>query len=299
MTRSLIAGLALTCVLSGPLAAEPANFATPQAALDAMMTAIGAADRDAVLAVFGNEAEDLLSSGDPSEDAEDREELLALYRDGYRMMPQEDGSVVLAFGADGWPFPIPLVRDGDSWAFDIDAGREEVEAREIGLNEIEIIDLLDAYVDIQAAYRLEDHDGDGVMEFARQIISTSETARDGLFWPGDDSPLGALFARASTDGFSDGDQDHAPEPYNGYYFRILTEQGPEAPGGAMDYLVNDHMLAGHALLAVPAEYGETGYHSFMVSENGVILEAILGEDTLEIAAEMKAYDPDENWTPTE
>lgn len=299
MTRSLISGLALACLVAAPLSADPESFATPQDALDAMVTALGAADRNAVLAVFGDEAEDILSTGDAAEDDEQRRALLAHYREGYRMVPQEDGSIVLAFGDDGWPFPIPLVRQNGGWSFDIEAGREEVLARDIGLNEIDIIDLMDAYVDIQAAYRLEDHDGDGVMEFARQIISTSDTQHDGLFWSGSDSPLGDLFARANMAGFSDDDTDHAPEPYSGYYFRILTAQTDAAPGGAMSYLVNDHMLAGHALLAVPAAYGETGYNSFMVSENGVILEAILGDDTLAIAAEITAYDPGPDWLPVE
>ena len=215
------------------------------------------------------------------------------------MVPQEDGSLVLALGVNGWPFPIPIERTGNVWAFDVVAGQEEVLDREIGLNELEIIDLLEAYVDVQAAYRLVDHDDDGVMEFARQIISSSETARDGLFWPAPDSPLGVLFARASVDGFSDGEQDFEPEPYSGYYFRILTEQTAAAPGGKMDYLVNDNMVGGHALLAVPADFGVSGITTFMVSENGIVLEAVLGEDTLEIAAPMIAYDPTSEWAHAE
>lgn len=299
MTKSFFAGLALTCLVSGPLAAEPATYTSPQNALDAMMTALGGADKDALLTVFGKESQDFLTDGNPAEDKANRLTLLTLYSEGYRMVPQEGGSVVIALGKDGWPFPIPVARDGDNWSFDIKAGREEVKTREIGRNELEIIDLLDAYVDIQAAFRLVDQDGDGVMEFARQIISTSDTARDGLFWTAEGSPLGEHFARASATGFSDGEQDHAPEPYAGYYFRVLTGQSSAAPGGEMSYLVNDNMVAGHAILAVPANFGETGVHSFMVSENGIILEAVLGEDTLELAADMTAFDPTSDWAPVE
>lgn len=299
MEKSLIAGLALTCLISGPLSAEQASYATSQDAVEAMMSALAAKDSDAVLTVFGPEAEEFLSSGDANEDRRNSEVILGMYSEGFRMVPQEDGSVILALGVNGWPFPIPIERSGDVWKFDIEAGREEVRAREIGLNELEIIDLLEAYVDVQAAYRLVDHDGDGVMEFARQIISSSPTARDGLFWPDPDSPLGELFARASVDGFSDGEQDFDPEPYSGYYFRILTEQTAAAPGGEMNYLVNDNMVGGHALLAVPADYGVSGITSFMVSENGIVLEAVLGEDTLDIAAPMTAYDPGPEWSRSE
>ncbi|MEP2031176.1 MAG: DUF2950 domain-containing protein [Paracoccaceae bacterium] len=299
MKKSIIAGLALSCLISGPIAAEPATYATPQDAVEAMMTALTAGEREAVQIVFGPEAQDFMSTGDDREDRHNRDTILAMYSEGFRMIPQEDGSVVLALGANGWPFPIPIGRTGDTWAFDVVAGREEVRDREIGLNELEIIDLLEAYVDVQAAYRLVDHDGDGVMEFARQIISSSPTARDGLFWPEPDSPLGELFARASVDGYSNGEEDFDPEPYLGYYFRILTEQTDAAPGGPMNYLVNDNMVGGHALLAVPADFGVTGITSFMVSENGIVLESILGEETLEIAAPMAAYDPTEEWVPVE
>lgn len=299
MKKSIAAGLALTCLVSAPLAAEPAKYVSAQDAVEAMMAALVAGDRDAVLTVFGPEAQDFMSTGDPREDRQNSLSILEMYSEGFRMVPQEDGSLVLALGINGWPFPIPIERTGDAWAFDIETGREEVLNREIGLNELEIIDLLEAYVDVQAAYRLVDHDGDGVMEFARQIISSSETARDGLFWPAPDSPLGVLFARADVDGFSDGEQDFEPEPYSGYYFRILTEQTSAAPGGKMSYLINDNMVGGHALLAVPSDFGVTGITSFMVSENGIVLEAVLGEDTLEIAAPMIAYDPTDEWSPAE
>lgn len=299
MNKSILKILALSFLLTGELSAEPATYGSPQDALEAMMNALKAADRNAVLTVFGKEAEDFLSDGDPVEDAANRQALLKLYSEGYRMEPQKDGSVVLALGAEGWPFPIPIEKSGNTWSFDIETGRQEVLNREIGLNELEIIDLFSAYVDIQAAFRLYDHDGDGVMEFAQQIISSSPEAHDGLFWPAPDSPLGELFARASVTGYSDGQRDYEPEPYSGYYFRVLTEQSANAPGGAMSYVVNGNMVSGHALIAAPAVFGETGIHSFMVSENGVILQAVLGEETLDIAEDITAFDPTSDWAPVE
>lgn len=296
MRRILFIGLAATCVSTSPLAADPAVYATPHDALVAFIEAVSDSDRDAVLTVFGPENEDLISTGNAAEDQRNRLEILQMYREGYRMEPRDDGSVTIAFGADAWPFPIPLDRVEGGWAFDAEEGRAEVAIREIGGNELEVIDLMDAYGDVQAAFRLIDHNGDGVMEFARRIISDADS-RDGLFWPGPGSPIGADFARAAADGFSDGETDYQPDPYNGYYFRILTAQSDAAPGGALDYVVNGHMLAGHALLAVPSAYGETGIHSFMVNENGIILEADLGADTLELVADMTEYDPGEEWSP--
>lgn len=296
MTKSFLAGVALTCLAASPILAEPANYTSPFDALSALMTAVEAGDQAAVLTVFGPENKDLISSGDAAEDALNRATLLSMYAEGYRIVPQEGGSVVFAFGKDGWPFPVPLAQRDNGWSFDAEAGYQEVADREIGLNEIEVIDLLDAYGDVQATFRLSDQNGDGVMEFARQIISSADD-RNGLVWPGKNSPLGQLLARAAEGGFNDGEQDRPPEPYMGYYFRILTSQTAAAPGGAMDYMVNDKMVAGHAVLAVPANFGETGLHSFMVSENGVIFQAILGDETLEIAAGMEAYDPGPNWKP--
>ena len=293
----------LTAVLMASLIAntsmaDPGQYQTPQDALEAMMSALRNADKAAVLEVFGAEAEDYLSDGDPAEDQLNRLALLGLYQEGYRFEPQDDGSVMVALGADGWLFPVPMdrVEDG-SWAFDNEAGREEVRLRQIGANELEIIDLLNAYVGIQSTFRQSDMDGDGVMEFAQRIISSSSEARDGLFWPEEDTLLGELFARAAATGYNDGTSDQPPEPFFGYYFRVLTGQTDAAPGGAMEYVINGNMVGGHALLAVPAAYGETGVHSFMVSENGAVLEAVLGEDTLTIAADMFAYDPTDNWLP--
>ncbi len=287
--------LALLIPVGAQAADAPASFATPQAALEAFAAALSDGDGKALLEIFGADAEDLLSTGNPERDAENRAEVLDLYLGGYRFVPDGDGKIVLSLGTDDWPFPIPLVRDGGEWSFDTEEGRDEVLYRRIGLNELDVIDMLAAYVDIQATYRLVDHDGDGIMEFAASLLST-EGQKDGLYWGSDDSPLGERIALASLDGFSDGETDREAEPFGGYYYRILQLQGPQAPGGEMSYLVNGNMVAGHAMLAVPSDYGDTGIHSFIVGENGLIYEADLGPDSLEIGAALRSYDPGGEWT---
>ncbi|WP_299424653.1 DUF2950 family protein [uncultured Shimia sp.] len=294
-----LTGLAIG--LAVPIAAtaqSPALFATPQAALDAMMTALQEEDQDATLQVFGADAKDLISTGNPRRDAANRAEILSLYQEGYRLQPAEDGSVVLLLGSEGWPFPIPIGKVEANWMFDVAAGRDEVLFRRIGLNELDVIEFMAVYVDIQAEYRLVDHDGDQVMEFAPSFLS-SDGMRDGLFWADEDSPLGARVALASLDGYSVGDTDTGPEPFGGYYYRILDKQSAAAPGGALNYISGGNMVSGHALLAVPSDYGNTGIHSFMVSENGLVLEADLGEDSLEKAFAITRYDPTAEWLPVD
>lgn len=302
MKRTLtpaLSGLVLLATTFAGLAAEtPANYATPQDALEAMKSALDAHDQSAVLEVFGTNAQDLLSTGNPQRDARNREAIRELLTQGYRFQTLEDGHVILLLGKDGWPFPVPLAKTDATWAFDLEAGRDEVYFRRIGLNELETIEMMEAYVKIQAAYRLEDHDDDGVMEFASSILSSSGT-RDGLVWAGEDSPLGARIALASLDGYHDGQADQEPEPFGGYYYRILQGQGDAAPGGALEYVIGGHMIAGHALLAVPSEYGQSGIHSFMVSENGNVLEADLGEESLSIAFDMTRFDPGAEWKPVQ
>lgn len=290
----LVAGLSP----AAGMAADAPAYDSPQTALDLLMDALGADAPDQVLEVLGPGSETLVRDIDPEERRADWEQVHAIYLEGYRFVPRGDGRVGFELGEDDWPFPIDVVRTDAGWVFDIDGGREEIEARMVGLNELDVIDAMEAYVDLQREFRQVDHNGDGVLEFAAHIISSDGT-RDGLYWPGGDSPVGDLVARASLEGFSADGTDSTAEPYLGYYFRILDRQGSAAPGGAMDYLVNGHMLAGHALLAVPAVYGESGVHSFLVSEFGEVLEADLGEDSLDLAQEITSYNPDENWSPAE
>jgi hypothetical protein len=295
LPRRIIAA-ALCAALATPLPAQeqPPVYATPQAALEALFGAITAGNAEAAAAAIGPSATDLLDSDDPGATAEALADLSAAYLEGYRFAPAGEGAVTIELGADGWPFPVPLLRDGDGWRFDADAARAEILARQIGGNELDVIDVLDAYVDLQREFRSVDHDADGVMEFASSVLST-EGRRDGLYWPGDDSPIGDLAARANLDGFADADGNEAGQPFAGYFFRILTAQGDAAPGGAMSYLVNGNMVGSHAFLAVPAVYGETGVHSFMVGENGIVMQADLGPDSLNVAFGITAFDPGRRW----
>ncbi|RBW52833.1 DUF2950 domain-containing protein [Phaeobacter gallaeciensis] len=293
--KHTLAALALLAATPAISAEEPATYQAPQDALEAMMQALSTQDTADLLTVFGTDAEPLLSSGNPDRDKINRLEILVLVQNGYRFQPDEDGKTTLLLGVDSWPFPIPLHHTEQGWSFDIEAGANEVHTRRIGLNELDTIETLHAYVDIQAEYRLVDHDGDGVMEFARALLS-SPGRQDGLFWGRADSPLGERIALASLDGYNDGDADQDPEPFGGYYYRVLQGQGDAAPGGAMNYLINDQMVAGHAMLAVPSDYGNSGITSFLVAENGTVYEADLGEDTLDIAQAIILFDPDSEWS---
>ncbi len=295
-------GLILAGTASAVAHAEAQRFQTPDAAVSAVIAALESVDAPALVAIFGPESEDVIFSGDADEDRADWGRFLSAYRDLNRIAPEADGTATLYVGDDQWPFPIRLVSAPDGWRFDAAGAREEIALRRIGENELDVIDLLEAYVGVQAEYRQTDPDGDGVHSFAAGVLS-GEGKRDGLYWPPEpgapDSLIGDFMARASADGYSAGDADVEPDPYLGYYFRVLQRQGPAAPGGAMDYLVNDRMLASHAMLAFPASYRETGVMSFMVGEAGAVYEADLGEATLEVAGAIESFDPGAGWQPVD
>lgn len=290
-------GLALAFSLCTAAGAgdDPHPYATPEDALDSLMTALAANDAAALLDIFGSKAEDLLRTGNPLRDAENRATLRALYAEGYRLRPDGADTRALLLGTDAWQFPLPLTRSEAGWIFDVEEGRTEVLARRIGLNELGAMEMMYAYVDAQAAFRQIDHDSDGVMEFAAGILPSAPDARDGLFWQGPDSIMGELIALASLDGYNDGTDDQAPEPFGGYYYRVLGGQGPDAPGGEMTYTIGGHKVAGHALLAVPSDYGNSGIFSFLIAENGILYEADLGEDSLDAALAMTRYNPASPW----
>lgn len=300
MTR-LSLSLSLIALGVGAASAEPGRYASPEAAVSAVIAALEARDREAVVAVFGPEAEDVVSTGDQARDREIWTDFLNGWREAHRI-GIEGEVATLYIGREQWPFPIRLRRDGAAWAFDAEGAREEIRLRRIGRNELDVIELVQAYVRVQGEYRRTDWDGDGVMEFAEAILSDRDQ-RNGLYWPTTpgwpDSPVGDFMARASADGYSLGDETASPEPYLGYYYRVLTAQGAAAPGGAMGYIINGNMVAGHAMLAYPAEYGISGIMSFLVGEAGVIFEADLGPDTVEAGATTDSFNPDERWMPVE
>jgi hypothetical protein len=244
--------------------AEPEGFDTPETAVTAVITALEAQDRDALIAIFGAENEDVILTGDQSEDRAIWSEFLSNYR-SHNRISEEDDVATLYVGRTLWPFPVLMFREGDIWRFDAEEARDEILLRRIGANELDVIGLLRGYVQAQAAFRSANPDGDGLPSFASAILS-SPGQRDGLYWPPEPgapaSPIGDIMARAAADGYSIDGADEGPEPYLGYYFRVLTRQGAAAPGGALDYMVGGHMLAGHALLALRGGYGVPGLMGF-------------------------------------
>jgi hypothetical protein len=279
--------------------AEPAIYPTPEAATEAFVTALTAKDRAGLLTIFGPESDDLIGTDDPEADAEARENFLAEYSTFHQIVPAGDNRVELQIGRSLWAFPVAMTKSDAGWSFDAAGARDEILARRIGMNELDVIEIMHRAIVVQATYRQTDHDGDGVMEFASSIVSTPGQ-RDGLYWPPEegtpDSPIGAFMAQAAADGISIDGVDQAPVPYLGYFFRILTRQGEAAPGGAYDYMVGGNMVAGHAVLAYPAEPGDSGIMSFMMGENGQIYEANLGDTTLEVAGAIDSFNPTEGWT---
>ncbi|WP_149866313.1 DUF2950 domain-containing protein [Tropicimonas marinistellae] len=293
-----ISTLVLIVVPTGLANAEPAQFATPESAVSALVTALETSDEAELLQIFGPENADIVSSGDAEEDRQIWGDFLRDVRTVHRIELVDDDRATLYAGRDFWPFPAPLVLADGTWSFDADGAREEVQMRRIGRNELAAIDILRRAPEIQAEYRRTDHDADGVLEFAASILSSPGT-RDGLYWPdepdGEPSPFDETLARSSFTGYSLDGEDRAPEPFEGYYFRILQGQGSNAPGSAYSYMVAGNMVAGHALVAYPAVYGDTGIMSFQVSEAGIVYQADLGEETLEHAAAIDLFDPTEDW----
>lgn len=276
---------------------QAAGYTTSEQLASALAGALRTQSPEKIEALFGTEALDVMPTGETFEDRAIMTSFIEAY-DAEHLVQEIYGKyAVLMIGSDNWAFPMPMVRGEDGlWSFDVEEGREEMVHRQIGRNELETIEVLKSYGEAQAEYKGTDWDGDGVLEFATTVIS-DEGEKNGLYWPGGDSPAGELFARASANGHVANGEEQAPEPYEGYVYRMFTSQSDAAPGGAMDYVLNGHQIAGHAAMAVPAEYGVTGVMSFMVSENGIILEKDLGEDGLDLSYEMESFDPGEGWVP--
>lgn len=274
------------------------TFATPAEAVSALTSALEARDTKALEAMFGQGSKDILSSGDPVADKAANERFLGLLQETYRLQEDAPGKVFLVVGKEEWPFPIPLIARESLWRFDTREGREEILARRIGRNELSAIQVCLAYVDAQRDYASKDRDGDGLLEYAGKFRS-DRGKRDGLYWEtaqGEEpSPLGPLLASAQQTGYTLERSGTRPSPYHGYYYRILTGQGKNAPGGAYDYAVKGTMLGGFALVAYPARYGASGIMTFLVNHDGVVYEKDLGKDTKRTAREMRRFDPDSTW----
>jgi hypothetical protein len=271
------------------------TFASPQEAMQALVKALQAGDKQSLRAILGPESEDILSSGDPVADKADRDRFLKAYGEKADFVAEGNDRVEVILGNDNWPFSIPLVKDQQGWFFDTAAGEEEILNRRIGRNELDTIQVCEGYVQAQREYASADREQDGIIQYAQKIIS-DPGKRNGLYWePAEGelpSPAGPFMARAAAEGYKAGEK---PIPFHGYYYRILKAQGSKAPGGAYNYVINGHMVAGFALVAWPAEYGVSGIMTFVVNRNGIVYEKDLGPKTAKTAEAMTRYNPDETW----
>jgi hypothetical protein len=279
---------------------EPQSFASTDDAVRALTDAVRANDTNKLLAIVGSEGEAIVSSGDEVADRQRRQKFLALYDEKHSLANEKPDAATLVIGNSDWPFPVPIVRDDKGWFFDSEAGREEILNRRIGENELSAIQVCKAIGDAQREYAMRDPTGNGVHEYAQQFVSDSGR-RNGLFWhvaEGEPpSPLGELAAGAAEEGYKRREQ--GPTPYHGYYYRILRAQGPSASNGALEYVVNGKMTLGFAVVAHPAEYGNSGIMTFIMGDDGVVYQKDLGEETAKLAGGMKAFDPGKGWTKVE
>ncbi|MCA9442071.1 MAG: DUF2950 domain-containing protein [Candidatus Omnitrophica bacterium] len=266
-----------------------AHFGAPEELVNHLVIAVARADKEALEILFGDKWTDLIPSDGLDPEAADK--FLSAWAMSNTLIPEDQTTRTLAVGANGWTFPVPIVLTEEGWGFDTDAGIDEVRSRQIGRNELSVMQALLAYRDAQFEYSSMDRDGDGVVEYAQKVLS-SPGAKDGLYWETEEgsddlSPLGPLFAEGGPD----------EGTYLGYRYRILTSQGESADGGAQDYVVDGNMTGGFALIAWPAEYDVTGVKSFIINQEGTIYESDLGPDGEAIAGEIGGFNPDESWSP--
>jgi Protein of unknown function (DUF2950) len=273
------------------------TFDTPQQAAEALVEAAEKFDVAELNAIFGPDGHDLIVTGEPARDKEMTTAFAAEARArmSISVNPRNRNYAILSIGNDNWPAPVPLVKSGGKWSFDAKTGRRELLYRRIGRNELDAIEICRGYVEAQNDYALEKHEGSPVNQYAQRIISTTGK-QDGLAWRNPDGsiggPIGEEIARAIEQGYSS-----KYEPYHGYYFKVLKGQGPAAPLGEMDYVVDGVMIGGFALIAAPARYRVTGVKTFMVSQDGVVYQKDLGPNSLDIAKNIERFNPDKTWTP--
>ena len=292
----LLAAVSFMACQSGEKSPKQEAFASAEDAVVAMVDALTTNNEDKLVAIFGPEAREAMSSGDAVADQRGREMFIAAYNERCELVGEEQ-TKTLHIGSEDWPFPISLVKEAAGWRFDTTAGIEELRYRRIGRNELATIRSCEAFVDAQAEYAKKGHDGKPAGIYAQKLAS-DPGKQNGLYWQVDsdkeESPLGALAAEAAAEGYT---RSEKPMPFRGYYFRILTAQDSSAEGGAKSYLVNGEMRDGFALVAFPAEYGKGGVMTFIVDQSGINYEKDLGEETAKLAGEMKAYNRDSTWRP--
>ena len=280
-----------------PAVSSAKTFDTPQQAADVLVAAAEEFDVRALVEIFGPDGDDIVLSG---EYAQDRQRALNFAAEAHEKKtvsvdPKTGNRAFLLVGNEDWPFPVPIVKEGNKWHFDAKSGRQELFYRRIGSNELDAIDICHGYVEAQHSYALQPREGYDVNQYAQRIISTPGK-QDGLAWQNPDGswsgPIGEKIARAIEQGYSG-----KAEPYHGYFFKILKGQGPAAPLGEMNYVIKGTMIGGFALVAAPAEYGETGMKSFIVSQDGVVYQKDAGPASLNDFIKMERFNPDQTWTP--
>jgi hypothetical protein len=299
---SRLAPLSFVILLAGcsKSATQPSyqTFASPDDAGNALLTSAQSGDPNKIIAVFGPDSKDIVVTGDSVQDKNTADQVIAAYNAMHRWRKMPDGSQTLLLGADNFPFPIPLKKNpAGQWYFDVAAGREEILVRRIGRNELSVIDVCMALADAQGQYYSMHHDDGSTHVFAAKFISDTGK-QNGLYWESPEgkpkSPLGPLAAFATNEGYSLKPDSHVP--FHGYYFHMLTGQGANVPGGAKDFVVNGKMTGGFAFVAYPAEYRNSGVMTFIINQDGVLLQKDLGPDTAQTAAAMTKFDPDASWT---
>ena len=271
-------------------------FRSPEEAVLAFIDVSKGKETKPILDILGPDAKAFLETGDPVSDREIRERFIKAYGESHALVKSGETKVFLEVGKDKWPFPIPIVKESSGWRFDTKQGREEIVNRRVGRNELDVIQVCLAYVDAQLEYYRRNPQKDSLLHYAQKFLST-QGKRDGLYWQvkqGEEpSPFGALAARARAEGYQR--TAGKPVPYHGYYYKILTGQGPNASGGAYDYVVRGKMVGGFGMVAYPAQYGSSGIMTFLVNHDGVVYEKDLGSNTAQTIASITKFNPDKSW----
>jgi hypothetical protein len=272
-------------------------FGTPEEAMKTLVEIVKAGDTKGMMVILGPEGEDIISSGDAVADKVVMDRFVKAYQEKVDFVKEKEDRLSVIMGNDNWPFPIPMMKTAEGWKFDTKAGREEVLNRRVGRNELDAIRMCRGYVEAQREYASTDRERDGIIQYAQKFTS-DPYRRNGLYWQAAEgeipSPVGPFAARAASEGYRRAGEK--PTPYHGYYYKILKGQGMNAPGGAYQYVINGHMVAGFALVAWPAEYGVSGVMTFVVNQNGIVYQKDLGPKTDGIAKAMTLYNPDRTWS---
>ncbi|HKF47142.1 MAG TPA: DUF2950 domain-containing protein [Terracidiphilus sp.] len=276
------------------------TFSSPEAAVEVLIKAAGDYDVPSLMKIFGSAGHDFISSADPVRDKNTAAAFAdrAREKNSIQTDPQKPNKATLVVGNDDFPFPIPLVKKGGKWHFDTAAGRSEILYRRIGANELDAIQVCNGYVDAQREYASTLHDDSRVNQYAQKIISTPGK-QDGLYWKNADGTPGGPVSEAAARALAEGYTLEKPSAYHGYYFKVLKGQGPAAPLGKIDYVIQGAMIGGFALVAVPTDYRVSGVKTFIVGPEGIVYQKDLGPDSLKIAKDMELYNPDKTWQPTD